>query len=89
VLKIISGERSESVSLSKTADPTGRLQIVFTVPECVGGRCNCDARLDALPVPVVNVINTYNGGTLINWKIKLENLTTDQSQLDIKSFKIR
>ncbi|XP_011499689.1 PREDICTED: uncharacterized protein LOC105363644 [Ceratosolen solmsi marchali] len=61
---------------------------MFTVPECVGGRCSCDAMLDALPIPVVTVINPYNGGTLINWKIKSTKLTTDHKQFNIKSFAI-
>ncbi|OXU31352.1 hypothetical protein TSAR_002093 [Trichomalopsis sarcophagae] len=46
--------------------------VVYTVPECVGGRCSCERAQEELPVPLVAAASLGNGSTFLSWKVQSE-----------------
>ncbi|RLU16353.1 hypothetical protein DMN91_012113 [Ooceraea biroi] len=51
------------------ARPVGKpLEVIYTVPECVGRACSCAAATAALPVPKVEAIQTKKN-IVINWNV--------------------
>jgi len=57
------------------------MQVIYTVPECVGHKCSCAIAKVALPVPKVEAIQTKKA-LIINW-----NVASNSS--DIHSYVIR
>lgn len=54
----------------------------MSVPECVGGRCNCARALDGLPVPQVGGRSLGNGSALVTWRL-------DSAAAGVESYKVR
>jgi hypothetical protein len=57
------------------------MQVLYTVPECVGHKCSCATAKTALPIPKVEAIQTKKA-VIINWNIASNNS-------DINSYVIR
>ncbi|XP_014482974.1 PREDICTED: vascular endothelial growth factor receptor 3-like [Dinoponera quadriceps] len=57
------------VHANPRARPGGELpEVIYTVPECVGSRCDCTGARNTLPVPTVRAIQTTEK-VIINWNV--------------------